>query len=113
MRVLLHLAQEGEILSVPVVVVASDRGRVAVGDGSRLLLELPPVAVAVVTLDLVRGAGGAPEETVWEFPQRPCLSVHEATALAGLAILGGGMYSQATGLSPSRSTWSTPARSMT
>src|ERR1700688_2587967 len=100
-RVLLHLAEQREILAVSVVVVAGDSGRVTVGNPTRLLFELPPVVVAVITFDLVGGAGGAPEETVGES--------QEARALGGLETLGGGQYSQATGLSPSRSTWRTPA----
>src|SRR5579859_3888468 len=94
-RVLVHLAQEPEVLAVAVVVIARDRGRVAVGDTPWLLLELPPVAVAVVALDLVRCARRPPEETVGE----AAIAVH-AAALAGFAVTGGGVYTQPTGVSP-------------
>ena len=87
MGVLLHLAKEREILAVPVVVIAGDRRGIAVRDSARLLFELPPIAVAIVSLDLVGGTGGTPQEPVWESPSR---CSHEVTALAGVEILGGG-----------------------
>src|SRR5579859_6421125 len=102
-RVLVQLAQQLEVLAVAVVVVAGDGRRGAVLDAARLLLELPPVAVPVVAFDLVGGAGGSPEEAVRK-------AAH-AAAPAGLATMGGGVYSQLTGLSPSSSMVSMPALS--
>ena len=66
MRVLVHLAQQLEVLAIAVVVVAGDERGVAVGDLARLLLPFPPVAVLVVALDLVGGAGRAPEKPARE-----------------------------------------------
>src|SRR5450756_147855 len=82
-RVLAELAQQREILAVSVVVVARDFRGVSVLDPARLLLELPPLAVAVVAFDLVGGAGRSPQEAVWEAP------VHgQAAAVAGFATAG-------------------------
>src|SRR5213593_1252010 len=117
-RVLAHVAQQREVLAVAVIVVAGDRRGVAVGDVSRLPLPLPPVAVAVVALDLVGRARSAPEETPREAtlplsPRGEGLGVRaQAAALAGLSTRGAGMYSHAIGVSPSMSSWSIPARSI-
>src|ERR1700674_3832564 len=108
MRVLVQLPKHREILPISVVVIARDLGLIAMGDPARLLLELPPIAVAVVAFDLVGCGGGSPQETVWEsFLGQES----QAAALAGLATSGGGMYSQATGVSPSISSRSMPALS--
>jgi len=47
---------ELEVVAIALVVVACDERAVAVGDLAWLLLPLPPVAVLVVALDLVRGS---------------------------------------------------------
>src|SRR5690242_2827020 len=101
--VLVHLAEQREVLAVAVVVVVRDAGPVAIGDVTRLLLPLPPVAVAAITLHLVRGARRPPEKSLGE---GPC---HYAAAVSGLSTSGGGMYVQAIGLSPSISSCSIPA----
>src|SRR5712692_11266453 len=106
MSVLVQVAQQPEVLSVSVEVIAGHFRRVLVGNPARLLLELPPVTVAVIALDLVCGAGGPPDEAGGESP------IGHAAALAGFSTLGGGMYSQATGTSPSRSSRNMPALSM-
>src|SRR5450759_187443 len=107
MRALAQLPEEREILPVSVVVVAGDRRRIAVRDPARLLLELPPLAVAIVALDLVGGARRSPEESVGEgIPGHG-----QAAAIVGFATAGGGMYSHAVGVSPSMSTRSMPALS--
>src|SRR5437867_7222180 len=121
-RVLAHVAQQGEVLAVAVIVVAGDRRGVAVGDVSWLLLPLPPVAVAVVALYLVGRARSSPEEASGEAtlplslrgevygatlplsPRGEGLGVRvQAAALAGLSTRGAGMYSHAFGVSPSMS----------
>src|SRR5712691_3803533 len=102
-RVLVELAQHREVLAIAVVVVARDRGRVAIGDMARRLLPLPPVVVAVVALDLVRRARRSPKKALGEGLHR------YAAALAGLSIRGGGTYSQDFGVSPSISSRSMPA----
>ena len=106
--VLVHLSEQREVLAIAVVVIAGDGGRIAVGDPSRLPLEFPPVAVLVAALNLVGGAGCAPEKSVWESRRR----ARHAAALAGFGPFGGGMYSHATGLPSSMSTCSAPARSI-
>ena len=68
MGVLVQLAEEREVLSVAVVVIARDDRRLTVGDAARLLLPFPPVGVAVFTLDLVRSAGGSPQKTLGKGP---------------------------------------------
>jgi uncharacterized OB-fold protein len=62
--VLIQLAQEGEVFSVTVVMVAGDLRGVAIGYPAGLLLEFPPVAVAIVAFDLMRRARRPPEETL-------------------------------------------------
>src|SRR2546427_1687902 len=63
MRVLVQLAQQSEVFAIAVVVVGCDSRGITVCDPSRLLLPLPPVGVAVVTLDLVSRARGSPKES--------------------------------------------------
>src|SRR5712691_1083053 len=108
--VLVQPAQEREVFAVAVVIVICDLGGVSVGDPAGLLLELPPIAVAVIAFDLVRGAGGPPQEAPWETPDPTRLG--QAT-VACFSILGGGMYSQLVGFSPSISRTSMPALSTT
>src|SRR2546426_3157274 len=66
--VLLQLAQQSEIVLVSVVVIVCDLGGVAVCDPAGLLLELPPIRVAIVAFDLVGCAGGPPQESRREAP---------------------------------------------
>src|SRR5207248_9800222 len=80
--------------------------RVAARDRSGLLLKLPPVAVSIVTFDLVCSTGGAPQEAGWETEPSA-----DAAAVAGFATAGGAMYCQLTGFSPSSSILSIPALS--
>src|SRR5260370_8501945 len=101
--VLVRLSESREVVLVSVVVVVGDRRRIAVRDPARLLLEFRPIAVTVVGLDLVGGAGRAPQESSGETPRH--------AALTCFSTLGGGTYSQCTGLSPSMSTTSIPALS--
>src|SRR5258706_11210377 len=109
-RVLVQPAQEREVFAVAVVVVVGNPRGVSVGDPAGLLLELPPVAIAVVAFDLVRGAGRPPEEALRETPDPT--RVGQAT-VARLSILGGGRYSQLAGRSPSICSTSMPALSTT
>ena len=60
--VLVQLAQQPEVLAVEPVVVAGKAGAVAAVDAAWLLLELPPVRVGVLALDLVGGGRGTPQE---------------------------------------------------
>lgn len=64
--VVAHLAVEDKVLAVAVPGVAGRAGDLALSDPPGLLLELPPVVVAIVALDLVRGSRGRPEEPVWK-----------------------------------------------
>src|SRR6202140_546691 len=106
MRALADLPQELEVLAVAVVVVARDLRGVGVGDPAGLLLELPPIAVAVAAFDLVCRARGSPQESLGE------ARVHDqAAAVAGFATAGGGMYPHVVGVSPSMSSRSMPALS--
>jgi len=66
-RVVVQPAQLGEVLPEPPVLVAGRVGAVA-GQDATALLELPPVAVVVAALDLVRRRGAAPQEPVREAP---------------------------------------------
>ena len=61
----LQVLHQRDVLAHPVPVVDREAALVTAGDPPRLLFEPRPV-VAVATLDLVRGGGGAPEE-----PRRP------------------------------------------
>src|SRR5713226_3294983 len=104
--ILVQLAQKREILAVAVVVIGRDLGGVAVCDPAGLLLELPPIAVAIVAFDLMGGTRSPPQESLGE-PPHGC---RHAT-VTGFSTLGGATYSQCTGLSPSMSTTSIPALS--
>src|SRR5229473_3852121 len=104
-RVLVQPAQEREVFAVAVVVVVGNPRRVSVGDPAGLLLELPPIAIAVIAFDLVRGARRSPKEALWETPDPT--RVGQATAC--FSTLGGGTYSQLAGFSPSISRTSMPA----
>src|ERR1700737_1564156 len=106
MRVLVHFPQQREILPVPAVMVAGDLRGVTVRNAPRLLLELKPIVVLVVALDLVRRAGGSPQEAVGE-----AAGQGQAAALAAGDTMGGATYSQVFGVSPSRSSRSMPALS--
>src|SRR5438445_7919882 len=60
--ILLQLAQQRDVFAVTPVAVARNGGGVALRDSSSFMLPLPPIAVAVVTFDLVRRAGGPPQK---------------------------------------------------
>ena len=47
------LAKQREVLAISVVVVARDLRRIAARDATGLLLELPPIAVAIASFNLV------------------------------------------------------------
>jgi hypothetical protein len=64
-RVVTQEPQQAEVLAEPDVVVTGRVGAVP-GQDAALAFELPPVAVPVGALDLVRGRGTAPEEALWK-----------------------------------------------
>src|SRR6202162_4851965 len=70
------------------------------------MLELPPIAVAIVSFHLMGGAGRSPQETLGE----PIPGHGQEAAIAG-ATAGGGTYSHVLGVSPSISSRSMPALS--
>jgi len=55
-----------EVLFGTLPPVSSQAGDRSVADLARDLLPGPPVVVGIVTLDLVGGGRGAPEEALWE-----------------------------------------------